>query len=232
MDFRNKQLKNPRTILETLGYWLNFELSCRRQELFTERHMSYPIGQFLIARYGHSVRTEFEHPILSPHLKGPGNRPKIDFVVLGENQNHEIELAIETKWVSKSNTLAKDICQDLIRLAILLEKNNCSAYLIVAGKKSLMETLFKNSSISFLPTDNNSSPGKFDLLKLYNSNDKFMKSVLEKKFNNVNLPNSIVVKQISGFSHNLRESQYPIYGWRIMKRNVKTFKNNRAQQNL
>jgi hypothetical protein len=185
--------------------------------------MSYPIGQFLIARYGHSVRTEFEHPILSPQLKGPGKRPKIDFVVLSENQNQEIELAIETKWVSKSNTLAKDICQDLIRLAILLDKNNCSAYLIVAGKKSQMDSLFKNPSISFCPI-NQLKQGKFDLLKLYKNKDKFLRSVLEKKFENVDLPNSIVVKKITDFELDLRDSQFPIYGWRIMKRDVKTFK--------
>lgn len=186
--------------------------------------MSYPIGQFLIARYGHSVRTEFEHPILSPQLKGPGKRPKIDFVVLSKNQKQEIELAIETKWISKSNKLAKDICQDLIRLAILLDKNNCSAYLIVAGKKSRMDSLFKKPSISFLPIDNETEQGKFNLLNLYRNNDDFLKSVLEEKFKNVDIPNSIIVKKISDFALDLRDSQYPIYGWRIMKRNVKTFK--------
>ena len=220
-------MKNPRTILEALGYWLNFELSCRRQELFNERHMSYPIGQFLIARYRQMVRTEFEHPILGPLITGSGNKPKIDFAVLNETNNSDIELAIETKWVSKSNTLARDICRDLIRLSLLLNDNNCSAFLIVAGKKTQMDNLFRKKAISFFPKDDKTEKGKIDLLKKYKSDDKFVKSVLD-KYPDIQIPNSIIVKKISAFQLNLRDSQYPIYGWRIMKRDVKTFKYKRA----
>jgi len=211
-------VKNPRTILEALSYWLNFEFCCKKEELFSERHMSYPIGQFLFSRYGHAVRTEFEHPILS--TISSGNKPKIDFVVVADSK---IELAIETKWTSKSNTLAKDICRDLIRLVTLIDSNNCSAYFIIAGKGRKLSTLFKKSELSFFPINEEKSTGKFELNKLLKNRDKFTKTVLE-PFNGLEIPNSITVKRITEFDLTLRDSQYPVYGWRIMKTKVKKFK--------
>jgi hypothetical protein len=210
-------MKNPRTILEALGYWLNFELSCKREELFSERHMSYPIGQFLIARYGHAVRTEFEHPILS--TKSSGNKPKIDFVVV---EDSEIELAIETKWVSKSNTLDVDICRDLIRLSLLVDEYNCSAFLIIAGKKEKIISLFKKTNLSFFPTNKDDLTGRLELLKSFKNGDKFTKRIL-KKFHSFEIPNSIAIKKISNFELGLRGSQFPVYGWRVMKTKVKKF---------
>ena len=134
-------MRNPRNIVEAVSYWLNFESQCKRTELFNERYLSYPIGQFLMARYGHLVRTEYEHPILSPLKYGKGAKPKIDYVVLKKKEKSGdrelIDLAIETKWCSNSNTLVRDIIRDLVRLNLLIYKYDCSAYFILAGKRVL-----------------------------------------------------------------------------------------------
>ena len=216
-------MKNPRTILEALGFWLNFELSCKRQELFNERHMAYPIGQYLFARYGHGVRTEYVHPILASQNKGSGGKPKIDFVVINNSINNRIELAIETKWVSKSNTLARDICRDLIRLSLLLDNNNCSSLLIISGKSDKIQQLFKKEELSFFPLADDDNIGNFNIFGLYKQKDKFIISVL-KSFNDVEIQNSISIKKIVRFNHDLRGSQYPVYGWRIVKKSVNRFK--------
>ena len=77
------QMKNPRNIVECMGYWLNYEHLCKRNSLFSEGNLNTPVGNFLIARHGHLVKPEFPHPILTP-VKSPGRNPSIDYVIVND----------------------------------------------------------------------------------------------------------------------------------------------------
>lgn len=131
-----------RKLAEAVTAWLHFEKLCGREPLFSERYLAHAIGQFLIARYGRRVRSEYEHPVLAPAMKGPGNRPRIDFVVMHE-KSEEIELAIETKWVSSSTSLVRDIVRDVVRLGLLAERN-VLAVLVVGGHLKDIEEIKKS----------------------------------------------------------------------------------------
>ncbi|MHC1732804.1 MAG: hypothetical protein AB9888_12365 [Bacteroidales bacterium] len=230
-------MKNPKTIVEAIGYWLNFEYACKRSELFNERYMSYPIGQFLMARFGHLVRTEYIHPILSEIKSGKGAKPKVDFVVLRQkikiSDEEVIELAIETKWCSKSNTLVRDIVRDLVRLSLLIDKYNCSAYFILAGKKKAIDSLFADEKFAELKNVASSKPilayGSNSIassLKLGNP-PKFRLKLLNEAlipFKDIDIPFSVPTTKFGEYPKNIRTSQYAVFGWRLDKRNVTTFK--------
>ncbi|WP_408891527.1 hypothetical protein ACJ2CR_18890 [Myxococcus faecalis] len=82
--------------------------------------------------------------MLAPAMKGPGSRPRVDFVVVHEN-SEEIELAIETKWASSSTSLVRDIVRDIIRLELLAEKG-ALAVLVLGGRRKDIEKI-KNSPL-------------------------------------------------------------------------------------
>lgn len=227
---------NPRTIVEAIGYWLNFENACKRSELFNERYIAYPIGQFLMARYGHLVRSEYIHPILAKNKEGKGAKPKIDFVVLKQKEkssdDEAIELAIETKWCSKSNTLVRDIIRDLVRLSLLIHHYDCSAYFILAGRKKDVDALFKHEKFTKLKGVASSKP-------ILESDPKLIASTLRlinpprfrikllndalNPFQSMVIPCSIPTTKFGEYPKNIKNSQYAVFGWRLDKRNVNTF---------
>ena len=133
-----------RKLLEATAAWLHFEKMCYREPLFGERYMSYPIGQFLNARFGNKVRSEHVHPALARVIEGSGGKPKIDFAVVDDNE--QMKIAIETKWVSGSSTLARDIVRDIIRLELLAHEG-AKALLVLAGCNRDMNYLFARSSL-------------------------------------------------------------------------------------
>ena len=114
-----------------INSWLTFEQMCKRECLFCESYLAYPIGQFLNAEYGEYLQTEYIHPVLAEYKNGRGDKPRIDFVVLTEQK--EISIAIETKWISTSTTLLRDIIRDLIRLELVVHKTNAEGWFILAG---------------------------------------------------------------------------------------------------
>ncbi len=230
-------MKNPRTIVEAIGYWLNFEYACKRTELFNERYMSYPIGQFLMARYGHQVRTEYIHPVLTREKTGQGAKPKIDFVVLKQKDSNTddelIELAIETKWCSKSNTLVRDIIRDLIRLSLLIHEYDCSAYFILAGKKKDIISLFNDEK--FAKSQNivsskpilESQPNLIASTLRLGNPSTFRKKILNDAlipFQNLEIPFSIRTTKFGEYPKNIKTSQYAVYGWRLDRRVVEMFR--------
>src|SRR5262245_44980490 len=101
---------------------------CKREDLFSESYISYPIGQFLTAHYASSLKAEYPHPRLAPFKTGRGDKPRVDFVVADEQNN--IEIAIETKWLSSSTTLVRDVIRDVIRLELLIQNATTKSYLI------------------------------------------------------------------------------------------------------
>jgi len=63
---KQSRLKN---ILEAISHWLNYEKICRKQNLFNEKYLSYPIGQFLQSRFTKGLRTEYRHPFLNSNAQ-------------------------------------------------------------------------------------------------------------------------------------------------------------------
>lgn len=125
-------MKRFRKLVEAVSSWLHFEAMCRREALFCESYIAATIGQFLSARYGYSLHIEYPHPVLASLKLGRGDVPRIDFAVV--NDSNQIEVAIETKWISTSSSLIRDIVRDLVRLELLYHNQGTQAYLLVAGK--------------------------------------------------------------------------------------------------
>lgn len=94
-------MKNLRELAIALNDWLVFEQMCKRESLFSESYLVTPIGQFLPTRYGGTLVTEMAHPVLAYFKTGAGSKPCSDFAVL--RWDGTVQLAIETKWVSKSS---------------------------------------------------------------------------------------------------------------------------------
>lgn len=163
-------MKNARALVETIGSWLHFELLCGREELFSERYLSYPIGQFLSNRHGNALRAEYPHPILSEARERRGDKPRIDFAVLDSEDN--VEVAVETKWLGASTqpvpgTLIPAVIRDILRLELLASHFDTAAFLIMAGRKRDFKRLFGSAAFAghsdhpqsreLLPTRDNNS---------------------------------------------------------------------------
>lgn len=214
--------------MECIGYWLNYEHLCKRRELFSESYLTIPIGQFLISRHGGLVKKEYPHPFLNDSIGKKGKKASIDYVVV--NNDKSIELAIETKWISGSPTLVKDIVRDLIRLSMIARNCDASAYFILAGEKKLADRLF--GSIAFNGDKNNPAPilpiegRKQKTLKLANCQkheEKIIASAVE-IFKNVDIGKSIHVKIFGAYPRKVKDNQFVVYGWRISKRSNDIYK--------
>jgi len=145
-------VRNPTEMVEAVACWLHFETRCLRDELFCEAYLAYPIGQFLHARYGNALRTEFAHPVLERHRNaagpGRGDKPRVDFAVVEQDQ---VAVAVETKWLSRSQHLAEDILADCIRLELLAAEHKAAAFLILAGQQARFAELVAKPSVQAKP---------------------------------------------------------------------------------
>ena len=222
-------MKNPRNIVECVGYWLNYEHLCKRRELFSERYLSVPIGQFLISRHGHLVKSEYPHPFLNDSIGKKGRKASIDYVVVNKERS-DIELAIETKWISSSTTLVKDIIRDLIRLELVARNCDASAYFILAGEKKSADRLFR--SMAFIGDKNKPDPilpiqgREQKTLRLANCQKhkgKIITAAVE-LFKNVDIGKSIHVTRFGEYPRDVKYNQFVVYGWRINKRLNSTYK--------
>jgi hypothetical protein len=128
-------------IAEGLAAWLSFERRCGREQLFSESYLAYPLAQLLRYRFDGRVLTEIEHPVLSKLRTGPGSKPRIDFGITGTN--NVLALAIETKWLSGSPNLVRDIIRDIVRLDLLVPQYAESGLLLVAGEARNFDRLFQ-----------------------------------------------------------------------------------------
>ncbi len=129
-----KNMNQCSKISDGLAGWLTFELRCGRKELFRESLIAQPLHQLLLNhRFPGRVICEVNHPVLSPLAKGPGRKPSIDFAVTGENNRYSA--VIETKWVSKSQTILRDLIRDIVRLDLLVPSIADEGFIILAGNK-------------------------------------------------------------------------------------------------
>ncbi|HQU22537.1 MAG TPA: hypothetical protein PKW08_13190 [Flavobacteriaceae bacterium] len=220
-------MKIERRLAEGIGGWLIFEQHCNKSGLFTERYLSFPIGQILSSIYGSNVHSEFIHPIISKYSTGRGAKPKVDFAVL--NDDREPILAIETKWIGQSIPSVQSILWDLVRLESLASEYGTSCIFLIGGKKKKLQSLFNSSEFKMKksarpnPILSTQSLGLKTLSIV--SNDPGHLSTwrpLTKKWQNMPFPSKIGTQLFKPFPADCTLEQYQVYGWRIYKADNKT----------
>lgn len=207
-------------IADGLASWLQFEKRCGRSGLFSESYLAHPIGQLLRTNYGRNAKAECHHPVLANSTAG--RRPSIDFLVPEGTKNGAV--AIETKWVSKSPTLLRDILRDIIRLDLLVPEHASDALMILAGRRDDCEKLFGSKKftrersnkppITILPTGRRSkSTLRFDKPTKWRTD--LYRSVLE-PFIGYEVSKKITVLLSGPFPREALKSDYIVYIWRLV----------------
>jgi len=216
-----------RRLAEGIAGWLLFEDHCNKTGLFSEKYLSFPIGQILSSVYGSNVHAEFIHPIISQFSTGPGAKPKVDFAVL--NDAKIPTLAIETKWIGKVSPSIESILWDLIRLETLSRHYSTSCIFILGGRKKNLETFFntddfrlKNSAHPnpILSTNHLGLKGLSTL-----STDPTVIEMwrpLMKKWQTLQMPSKIGTQLFKPFPKDCKSDQFQIYSWRIYSAPNKT----------
>ena len=219
-------MRISRRLTEGVGGWLQYEFQCNRSELFSEKYLSYPVGQILSAEYGKKTYAEFDHPILVQHTTRGGRKPQIDFAVLDPHPT--IVLAVETKWVGRSTINPEHLLWDLIRLELLSHHYSCDAVFILGGRKRSLDTFFSNDA--FMATNSKGRPRS--ILRAPNclnapqlrldmppeSRWPFYKrafSEISRKYPTLRLPCKIINTRPTCFPEFCTNSHYQIYSWEI-----------------
>lgn len=210
-------------IADGLAAWLTFEQRCGRVNLLSESSLAHPLGQLLQYRYEGRVRGEVEHPVLAPFQTGVGPKPRIDLVVDGAGGKYD--LVVETKWVSSSPTLLRDIIRDVVRLDLLLGAHAREALLVLAGEKRKVARLFSHTQ--FLP--HRQRLGSKHILPMGNHTKASVRFVpipqfrrspyarVLKPFCGVAVSNSIRVERSGPFPRNANADSHEVYVWRLIK---------------
>lgn len=221
-------MKDPTRLAHGLNSWLTFEEMCGRSALFSESYLTAPLGQLLASRYGARLIAEYPHPVLTTGKTGVGRKPALDFAVLDAPAH--VELAIETKWLSKSNTLHRDIITDLVRLALVVNAHEAEGWLIVAGKAPNLKKFITSPKYKGHPKHLGSDPilpiGKTrsGTLRLHPPalfRGKLLASAL-KPFDGLKLPKSISTTYFGPNPDDLATGQYVTCLWRVNKRKTNT----------
>lgn len=221
---------DPQRLVEAVGAWLQYEQLCRRNELFSESYLTYSVGQFLQARAGRDLRSEYPHPVLTENDDGRGDKKRIDYVVLREDKT--VRFAVETKWKNKSARLTETIIQDLVRLHMLAEKHNATALLVFGGQLNRIWEMFKkkphapenpsdHKSKHMLPVEERYTKRSVRLKTTSPIRRPLMKRALW-RFRDYELPESIHLTRLGPFPRNGRMNQAAVFGFRV---NVRTHSN-------
>ncbi|WP_448702378.1 hypothetical protein ACFGVR_08500 [Mucilaginibacter sp. AW1-3] len=211
-----------RRLTEGVAGWLFFEDHCNKSGLFSERYMSFPIGQILNSVYGSHVHAEYIHPVLSQYSLGRGAKPKIDFAVL--NAQHQPELAIETKWIGQTIPSVESILWDLIRLETLSRQLNTNCIFMLGGRRKDLEVLFASeefrlkksahprpilhdkylglSSVSVMSTD----PAVVNMWR-----------PIMRKAQTMGVPTKIGTQLTKPFPIECKSDQFQVYCWKVFK---------------
>lgn len=217
-------MNRPNKIASGLNAWLTFEQMCKRAPLFSESYLAFPIGQLLSARYGAALISEHPHPLLAPLKVGRGDKPRLDFAILREDKT--VELAIETKWLSSSRTLRRDIIRDIVRLELVVHADKAEAWLVVAGLASEFDALVGDPKFQGHPNHVGSDPilphnvsrnGRLRLNPPAKFRRDILKSALE-PFNGVELPDCIHTTRFGPYPSQPTPDSYVTYLWRIDRR--------------
>jgi hypothetical protein len=217
-------MKHPNKMAAGLSAWLTFEKMCNREALFSESFLTYPIAQLLSARYGSRLLAEHPHPVLAPARKGRGDKPRLDFAVLRPDAT--VEIAIETKWLSSSKTLQRDIIRDMIRLELVAHAHSAETWLIVAGLSGQFTKLTNRQNFLGHPRHLNSNSvlplGRTQSGNLrLNPPAKFRRELLSsavKPFLGQELPSSIVTTRFGPYPKESSAKDFVTCLWRIERR--------------
>ncbi len=217
-------MKNPKTIADSIGHWLNHEYLCKQSFLFSEKYLVVPISQYLKSRYSDKLRVEYPHPILKESKSQRGDVPRVDYMILGGNRENikKYEFAMETKWISnrQKNINYIGIIRDIVRLELIVHQYNASGYFLIAGNTNKINSLRKTNDYKYLQIFDN----KPITLKLKQKDSGlFAKKILQSiaKYNNVDIANSIMLKNLH--TSNSDSDRVSVFCWRIKKKNIGRF---------
>ena len=210
-----------RRLATGVASWLFFEYACKRGHLFSERYLSYAIGQVLYSEYGGKLVAELDHPILSEQLTGRGKRPKIDFGVLGKDK--ELVLALESKWVGSTVPKIEDIIWDLVRLEILAAEYKCDAFFLLAGQKRKIKALFDSKAFVAKGSNGKARPILKDGVRRsmgmrLDTPPKERVATVKKlvgKYPKISFPSKLSSGNPSIYPMECRNSDFQVYVWKI-----------------
>lgn len=211
-------------IADGLSSWLTFEKRCGREPMFCESYLSFPLSQLLHHQFGGRVRTEIEHPLLM-RSKRQGDKPRVDFAILGNSKIFDV--VIETKWISKSPYLARDMIRDMIRLSLLIPQYAYEAVLIIAGKEQDIQKLRRDSKFQpsgSMPYNNHLLLGERQNLRTvfrfalddpeYRTN--LYRDALE-PFKDIDVPKNVRLDRDSLFPRVPNKDHYSIFVCKVIK---------------
>jgi hypothetical protein len=208
---------------EGLAAWLTFEQRCGRTDLFSEKSLAHPLGQLLQYRYSGRVYAEVEHPVLAPLKKGPGQKPRIDFAMVGSAGLYD--LIVETKWVSQSPSLLCDLLRDVVRLDLLLGTYAREAILVLAGEKRSITKIFADTRFRPHPQQPNSKPilpvgnhpkASVRFVPVPQFRRPLYARVLE-PFLGVAVSKTIRLERSEPFPRGANSTNHQVYVWRLIK---------------
>jgi len=213
-------MKIERRLSEGIGGWLTYETHCNKAGLFSERYLSFPIGQILNSVYGSNVHSEYIHPVLKEFVSGRGAKPKIDFAVL-DNEGFPT-LAIESKWVGDSTPSVESILWDLVRLELLSRRFGTSCIFLIAGKRKRLEALFQSEDFTLSKTARREAILSTTSRALCHLNlvstdphlTELWRPILA-KWKTLGFPSKIGTQLFNPFPKECTLEQHQVFGWRV-----------------
>lgn len=220
-------MKIERRLSEGIGGWLTYESHCNKTGLFSERYLSFPIGQILSSVYGSHVHSEYIHPVLKDFAKRSGAKWKVDFAVL--NEANEPTVAIESKWVGSTTPSVQSILLDLLRLELLSRKYSTSCIFLLAGRRKRLESLFTSDDFSLRNTSRREAvlSTKARVIRSVSvaSNDPHMTAIWRPIFGawkQLEFPSSIGTQLFHPFPKDCKPDQFQVFSWRVFSPQKKT----------
>jgi hypothetical protein len=157
-------------------------------------------------------------------MKGRGRRPAVDFVVCEDYPT--VSIAVESKWIGKTDVSIEEIVWDLVRLELLAHYDGARCFFVLGGRAKSLNKLFADVAFSkgtsnrtrkpFLRHDNNVihtiSIGPIDKKKLGLLDAAFQ------KFPDLDFPSEIITRRTTPFPEKQKNDGFQIYVWEISSR--------------
>jgi hypothetical protein len=204
-----------------VGSWLQFEHACGRSGLFSEKYLCHPIGQVLSARATDRTLAEYQHPVLAPLAKGPGRKPTLDFVVC---KNYpKVSIAVESKWIGKTEIDVESILWDLIRLELVAHNDNARCFFVLGGTRAKLDALFATEPFcEATPSPNQNAVLRHDTNALHNTRlvptsrvrTPMLKTLLA-KYQSFPFPHAIGTRRTAPFPADQAPKSFQVYTWEV-----------------
>jgi hypothetical protein len=210
-----------RKLAEGVAGWLMFESHSNRGRLFGEKYLTAPIGHILSGIYGTGVLAEMNHPILNMYKTWPGRPPQIDFGILAKDK---YTVAVESKWIGKTQVGVGEIIWDLIRLELLHYAYATTCFFILGGQKKKLIELFASDRFQE-PRENGRTRPVLRLLKNVKKLSIRIDSPPPKRaelikgrisqYQNVSMPTGIVTGYPEFYPLTCKSSDYQVFIWEV-----------------